>query len=552
MPAKDWFEKNPEGAAEVQQFIAARVAGSDAGALKDLKARLEEMGFAHSRRALSRYIAAVGGELPEKLRKPKKDPRPPNENWIRSDEWIEERMDADCWIVTSAVAHVEPEHDFLSALEGYAEHNGGHLFVVPLRYKNPTSQREAKAQNLPIEAWHESFYPYLVQNNFRLGDHEIKVMGKWKIQATSGNPIRGQMSSVSKGDSAIFGHTQLSMRSAPTVRERTQPKMLWSTGAATQAEYSDTVAGQLAEFHHSHSAVVVHNRDGYYIAREVTWDGEKFADCGYYYYADGSYEETTPELCYLADPHGWDMDKDWYDATWGPQGMIEELRPKRVAEGDVFNGTSISHHERGKRLKEAARVMRGEDSLERELEDYANYMRDTQRDFVEERLELDANHEDFLDRWLENCSSKIEPINLPLFFKLSDRMCEDAKQGKHRRAIQIWIEEQAPDVAEWVRFLQVDERYPVAGVEAGMHGHVGLRGSRGSLASLSAIDIRFVIGHGHGPGIWKGGLQVGAGTHNTGPKKPGYANGPDDWMQLNAFIYDNGYRQTAMMVYGNW
>ena len=93
--------------------------------------------------------------------------------------------------------------------------------------------------------------------------------GDQNIMPTEENPLSG-LESFAHGNSAIFPHTKIEMRSI-AVPEGMPVKMNYTTGAVTQLNYVQKKAGLKAEHHHRYSFLVVEVDDaGNWFVRQVS------------------------------------------------------------------------------------------------------------------------------------------------------------------------------------------------------------------------------------------------------------------------------------------
>ena len=157
------------------------------------------------------------------------------------------------YIVTSAMNNCHVVDSVWESINHYAKKNDAEIIVIPVRYKNPTSQRETR--NIDDEAWwDECVLPHTTDQHVRLHEH-LWLMAHVRVQATAVNPLSG-LEAMSKGASGIFGHSQLAMKMVATPQHKL-PKVLYTTGSCTKDIYSDTKAGVKGKFHHNYGALIV-------------------------------------------------------------------------------------------------------------------------------------------------------------------------------------------------------------------------------------------------------------------------------------------------------
>lgn len=449
--------------------------------------------------------------------------------------------------ITAAQNNTAPEPGFLEALEHWAAERKGSLLIRPVRYKNPTSRRDPSDERDEDYWWHDSFVPYLIDNEVRL--HQHLVLPKTRLQVTSPS-LTSRLDSRSKGASAIYGHTRLSMHTVATPHNKL-PKIVYSTGAVTQKNYSTTLAGDLAEFHHSPSAVLVELRGDRFHLREVTWDGHCFYDLDRKYTAAGS-EPAEPLLALVTgDEHVWFHEPAVRAATYDdPDSIVAMLRPAEIVRHDVLDCYSVSPHHFKRRLTRAVKTIAGWGNLERELEDTLRFIEATTPDGVRNVI-VSANHHDHLTSWLQSGEQHVEPENLKLYHWLNYLMLENSAWTpngvSYPNPLQLFAQERGY-LTENTLWLGADDSHVVGAIELGMHGHLGPNGARGNIRSLSRVGLRSVLGHSHSPGIFEGAYQVGTSSR----LRLEYNVGPSSWLHSHAGIHVNGRRQMIHVITGKW
>jgi hypothetical protein len=160
-----------------------------------------------------------------------------------------------------------------------------------------------------------------------------------------------------------------------------------------------------------------------------------------------------------------------------------------------------------------------------------------------------SNHHDHLNRWLKEADPKQEPWNAVVYHELMAAALRGA------RMTEVGVEEVDP-FAWWVgpklksktRFLRREDSELIAGVEVALHGDEGVGGARGSIATLSRIGVRTVIGHSHAAGIKMGCHQVGTSTRT----RTHYTRGPDRNVQAHCVIHPNGKKQLILVIFGHY
>jgi len=469
--------------------------------------------------------------------------KPSEPKFERSDNDIRLLLKRKVFVVTSAQNNTPVEADFFNALVHYCRARKAALLVVPIRYKNPTSRLDPQDDGKDV-SWPDELDEYLIENELVLNDNVV-IHGDVRIQATARRPL-STLESRSRSRSAIFGASQLSMQTVATPHH-VLPKILYSTGSVSQKNYSKTKQGNLAAFHHSHSAVVVELCGERFHLREITWDGEKFVDLGTGWTENDYYHVETSALI-TGDTHQWFTDPAVTAATYGKRGLTELLGPKYRLLHDLIDSYSVSHHHLKNSITMIVKTLAGYGSVQRELDDAFAFVNDTTPDECENII-VDSNHHEHLTYWLRAGERGVTPENAEFYHWLKWQILKDAKMThggvSHPNPFEL---ASRGKLTAPTRFLAPDESFRLHGVELALHGHNGPNGARGSLANLSKIGSRFVMGHVHSPGIFEGGYAVGTSSR----LRLEYNAGPSSWLQTHCALYENGKRQLLHLIGGKF
>ncbi len=452
------------------------------------------------------------------------------------------------YVVTCAQNDTPVHKPWLKTLKRFCNERGAELIVVPIRYKNPTTRRDPMEERTTGYDWDSAVRPYLCDDELRVHD-KVRIMANIKPQATSPNPIPTGRDGRTKSASAVYGHSQLVMRTVATPQAQL-PKILYTTGSVTEKNYSDTPTGDMASFHHTHGATLIEtDGDGYWM-RELVWDRrtETMIDFDRSYGPKGRSKKAGRALAvYTGDEHQWFMDPAVKEATFGDGGLLDTLNPRYRVAGDVLDGYTMNPHEQGRHLSEAVKAEKGLDSWQLELDDLVDHLNETTRKGTETIITL-SNHHEFLTRALEGDAQKIAPKNRRLYHWLCLQMLDEAERVEGGIMLPDPVEMFCRGKVQHTRFLAMDESFQLAGVELGMHGHRGSNGARGNIRNFARIGTRSIVGHTHGPGIWQGVYMVGMSCFY----RLGYNSGPSSWLQCHAALNDNGKRQMLAFMHGRF
>jgi hypothetical protein len=456
------------------------------------------------------------------------------------------------FIITWAQNNTPVHEPFLKNIEAYAKFIDAEICIIAGRYKNPTSVFSDK----DYDTWHSRTIPYLYANRESI-HKRLVVIGDVKVSPTAVTPMTG-MKGFSGSESCIFGHPKAQEETLDVLEGRPEKKMM-TTGACTIPNYTDSKAGKKGEFHHTLGFVIVEIKDKKKVfTRCVTaTDNGNFYDLYYKVEFKGGHKkinmidgldfvsrdfegksevEKIKEIdgIVLGDMHFGEHDEQVVDVTLNV--LMKKLKPKKVVLHDVFDGKSISHHDRKDHFAQYFKALEGTNNLKQEIDNmiaglkpFAKY----------DTIIVRSNHDDFLDRWLRDVDIRKErnPLNYPAYSEFSTLVYErKAVNG----VIPYIINQEYPNMTT----LGLNDSYRIHDWEVGQHGHIGSGGSRGSINQYRQLNTKMIVGHSHAPSRKDGVIQVGTSTK----LRLGYNSGASKWGHAHAIIHPNGKGQ---LIYFN-
>jgi hypothetical protein len=395
--------------------------------------------------------------------------------------------------------------------------------------------------------WDPIFDPYLLSTERDIGKN-VRILGDLFLLPTIENPIGG-FDVLSKGKTIIVGHTQYQMKSLPRPLSEA-PIMLTSTGSVTKPNVNfHTKTGKKAVFNHSYSALYLSvinegEDDEEFHIRALNWDGEGFYDLDGYYYGHRFRKIQKVEALVTGDEHVVEIDPEVEQCLYGVGGVVATLKPKTIVRHDVFDAISISHHKKGMVLKLANHESQDKNDLQSELDTTCDFIVSTTPKSAETWI-VASNHNEHLDRWLQDPDSNLDKKNARLYHWLMWKKMRPESQSQG--AFELYFKARHPEVKN-VIFLDRDTPYLVHGIDVGMHGDRGANGSRGSSNQFAKYTNKTISGHSHQPSVNKGSYIVGT----SSKMKLEYTSGASSWMHTMCIIYDNGKRQLVNIINGKW
>lgn len=471
--------------------------------------------------------------------------------------YARERPDGFRVAIITAAQNATPVHaEFWACLLTAAKHRKAELFVIPTRYKNPTSHWSGSQRN--AEYYDPAVVPHLHNQRLELNAN-LMLLADFPIQPTASSPLTGN-EGVGHGKSCIIGHAKLQFKTVATPGNML-PKIMTTTGICTVPNYTASRAGKMGEFHHSLSAAIVeldgdkvfHVRQLHYSSRvNAVTDGAR----GIMYLPNGKIKKAPrARVVNQGDTHVDFVDPAVDAATWGPGGLIETVNPEFAVWADLLDANSITHHEEKDQFLRGAKEAAGRRCIKSETERAVDHVRQRRLRYPNIKHVIQAaNHDDMLRRAVVDCMNNgfRDPHNASFFLKLAHWMDENKgfdEAGAFYPDPFKWLVDSAqlPDV----RVLEGDESFAPGDIENGMHGHMGPNGARGSRKNLARIGVKSNINHSHSSGIEEGCYQAGTSTR-VGAKRARYARGPSSWLQTHILQQHDDKRQLLNFIDGEY
>jgi len=435
------------------------------------------------------------------------------------------------YLVSWAQSKTPVHEGFFENMKAYADHIGAEIAVIAGRYKNPTSLFNWRDSD-PV--WDRAFSPYLTLNRHNLHE-KLSVLADVKVRPTASTPMTG-FEGFESEVSIILGHPRVQMKVVPTL-EGYRKKEIFTTGACTQMDYTDSKAGKVGEFHHTLGFVIVElDGDEFYMRHVTATDDGSFIDLNNSV-SNGFVKKDEDSISVYAcgDKHFGETDPDMEEAG---RINMRVFKPDYVRLDDVFNGHSISHHESKNAIQKYKRFLAGESILSTEFD----ILRDNLDWYNQQPFKViipRCNHDIFLDTYIVDQDWKKDIPNALEYMKCTALLLE----GKAPKGlIPYFIDKWYPNMIT----LLNDESFRVSQWEQAVHGHRGANGSRGSVIQFKRLSTKMVTMHTHSPSRYDGVVTGGTNTY----LRVGYNEGPSSWMHCDVIIHKNGKAQ--QLIFHNY
>jgi len=457
------------------------------------------------------------------------------------------------YILTSAQNNTFVNQGVLTNLEKLAAHLGAEIKVSKYTYnKGAYGLRNIKPGSSKITDFEPVWYDAAISNYSSPDGEQRDIMlapdlvwyDRANIMPTAEKPLTG-LNGHHGEHSIIVPHARVTLKLVPT-SDVTDPKIMMTTGTLTEPNYIQRKAGLKAEWMHSYGGILIE------VAPNGTWfmfhlqcenDGSlQHLDI----VIDSAGTLTTGnriEALVPGDVHVAQICENAKRAVWqNSNSIVKTLKPKTELLHDLFDNLAANRHDRNSFAKRYKRYLAGQNNLGDELDDCAVFLNNTAEESTS-RVIVRSNHDDSLERWLDEVDYKSDVVNAELYLEAQLENVRRIKDNKPFNFLE-WalLKRNIRDVT----FLQRDQRFIVAGIDCGNHGDDGNNGTRGSPQVYANIGTPCVVGHYHTPFIdgnaWGTGLLA----------NPDYRRGPRSHAAFCVLIYGNGKRSMVKVEGDQW
>lgn len=422
------------------------------------------------------------------------------------------------YVVTTLVPDANINFKFLKSLETYCIKNKAELIFIPTNLFKLSEEQKLDPRILKVSR-------HLNRN---------LLLSVLPINPENADPIRGLDRLTDVYKSVIYASTKQRLKSVASPSERL-PRVLMTPGAITHPVLKNTKTSIISNRDHVAGAIVIEiETKSVYHYRQVQAERDgSFIDLGKKY-DNTRISNMEVEALIPGDYHAGFTDPVVKKILLK---VMDKYNPKNLILHDYFDGISVNHHIENQHLQRAR--LGKLNNLNGELKFASNELKELSSKSRNIVL-VKSNHDEFLDRWLEEGKYVLDTRNhiIGLELALAKAQGEDPLEYGLRKFNNF----------NNVTFLKTDDSFKITpkNIECGAHGHRGANGSRGSAGNLEKCYGNIVYGHSHSPEILRGAWVVGTSTY----LKLSYNTGPSSWMQTFCLVYKNGARQLINVIDG--
>ena len=438
-----------------------------------------------------------------------------------------------------SVQHMtEPNRVFLDRFKQFIkEEKRDSVFVIPMFPERANfNEKPRPLPSLIAELEKVCKQVFVVDDNFVLNENAAVINVYQYPQAK--DPLRGLDGFARGVGITVVGGTKLALRGL--AKRGPDPAFMCSTGALTEPNYLNSRVGAIAKKEHNHSFVYLDITDSHHFSNLNTVEYKGGSGKLYYdskvidsngVHESRPYAVTTPDI--HASPASMPNIEYLVDE-------MKEIKMQNIFSGDVFDGESVSRHNKNDILKLVKRIEDGV-TIKSEIgcvKRYFKLINDTMPNTIPYCVR--SNHDQWLDiaarehRQYFNFISPLDAGTLGLMVHL-------VFDCGVKNLLEFFIKEENKRVA----MLGERDNVEYKGVILSMHGHDGVDGARGSNQSYNARGLKINKGHDHK-------VEIRGGIYSTGtclPRFHGYSNntGLSTWGMGLAILHKNGTRQMKVL-----
>lgn len=447
----------------------------------------------------------------------------------------------------SAAQDDTPVHsEFLRNMEAYADYIGAHIVIGGHTYQLGLFEDHASSANVYAPELHQ----YLCHDRVQLTP-DVLYLGSANVLPTTANPLNGWLTQ-NHGGHVIVPHSRIALQSIPRLQGQ-DPRFAVSTGTVTMPNYTARAAGQKSIFHHTFGFTMVEiDVDGEVFLRPVSADDDgSFQDLNTLV-MDGKCEgDKRVRAISWGDIHHEQLDDTIAASSFGYDrktkqilnniNILDGLQPEIQFFHDTLDFRRRNHHNLQDPHVMALVSASGSESVEAEVQEASDFIAACTRDFCT-TVVVESNHDNALARWLKNVDGAADVKNAYYWHDLNAAWHKAIRVGNDSfNVVEYGL--RLANLPDSVEFVGAGQGYQVDGIECGLHGDLGISGSRGSPNQFKRFGVRTSTGHTHTPSISEGAYVSGV----SAKLDQGYNKGPTTWAHAHIVQYHNQKRTILLM-----
>ena len=447
------------------------------------------------------------------------------------------------YLISWAQAETPIHQQFWENMKAYADYLDAEILIQSARYKSPTSleaSERIKEKERNKNVWAPELREYLYASRIDLGE-SLSVLFDVKVQPTAILPLSG-LNGFTAEKSAILPHPKVQMESLP-ILEGYNHKLLYSTGAVTIPNYTDTKAGKKGDFHHQIGFVIAEQDEDIFHLRHVQAEDDSGAFNDLCFRVDrgkvNNKFNSERHVIVFGDLH---IGSHCNKSVAASCKLARKLNAGNVILHDVMDSKSINHHEEKDPFKLLQKEEDGTGNLEKEIKYTLECLENLTIALPNTTLHnIESNHNNFVDRFLKDVDWRKVP-NKKMYLKLANIVAE----GKAPKGIFNYLIKES--FGDGIKTYAYGDSLRLNNWELALHGDMGTNGSRGGIKQFKNLSTKTVTGHSHTPRREDGSIVVGTLTK----LRLGYNVSLSSWLNGVVVIYPNGKATNVNIINGKF
>ncbi|TAW65446.1 hypothetical protein ELI15_14220 [Rhizobium ruizarguesonis] len=450
------------------------------------------------------------------------------------------------FIITAAQDDTPKFEGFWTSLLTYARALGASLITCGLTYQKGLFEDHAVA----TASYDKDVTDYLITERIQLTP-DLLIVCDANVLPTTANPLAGWQT-ANRGGHVVVPSTRIALESIARMQDDA-PRYAISTGCCTLPSYTPRAAGRKALFHHSYGAVLI----------EIDVDGEVFFhqlipdDSGAFQHLDRIVdgEKITNgnrvKAITWGDVHYDQLDPIIAMASWGycttqrkvvsTQSIAHCLNAEYEFVHDTLDFRRRNHHGLHDPHERARINATTNSNVEAEVRDAAHFVNSISHDGCR-TVVVESNHDAAITKWLKNPECMFDAENAYYWHLLNSVWHREIRAGNDdfncvHEALRI------AGLEDHIDFVGSGESFTILDIEHGLHGDIGVSGSRGTPQQFRRFGRRTSTGHTHSPSIADGAFVAGL----AAKLRQGYNKGPTKWAHAHIVLNPNGKRAMILM-----
>jgi hypothetical protein len=464
------------------------------------------------------------------------------------------------FVITTVDVGADLNNDVIQALKSYANTNGAYLIAIPqgVRKKDVSeaiSQYENYFPSFDVLAAEPPLLIQLEEQGFIVATKEITLhplltVKPIFINPKVANPVLGLGPLANKYKSMIIPSTKQVLETRPSAKHEL-PYILASTGTISDSvyceDYLETKQEAIADADHAYGAVVVEDdEDGMFHIRHLTCkDKKSFVDKGV------RYPQHSPVKVKAIIPGDWHSGYTDIVAASVLFDVAEETKAEAVVLHDMGDGHSTNPHQKHQNITLGHLARLGKLDVAMEIAGITHDLHEWEKR-VEQVYVVRSNHDEFIDRELENGKYASHPLSSQDLSVVAGAVIKASwPNGEIPYALPIAIEQLAYEKLKMPRlqkttFLERDIPFSIANVDVSHHGDKLINGRPTSIQNVSISIPVSIVGHTHAPAMFRNTYRVGT----SSLLDLSYNKGLCSWLHTFALLYEDGSVQLINIIKG--